>query len=221
MQIIHQESVDLELVADLLACGGVHKSPILRDKSRFHVTNLIESAKSITQGDVSYREFQGPIPGIMSFGRIWETAVDHYLLDYSTKYGGVYSPDVEREQDDIIASLDGIMLLPSLGLDYHGWLVCETKLRFSVSDEIPMKHLQQVRAYCYLANTDLVCYVSGHIGARPPVVQAQLRVIRFTRQSINETWEMLVKTKDYLVVNGKVPWISRDESFPSQDMVSL
>jgi hypothetical protein len=109
MQIIHQEPINLELVADLLACGGARKSPSPRDFTKFHVSNLIESAKSITKGDNSYYEFQGEPSGIMSFGRIWEAAIDCYLLDYSTKHGGVYSPDVEREQDGIIASLDGIV----------------------------------------------------------------------------------------------------------------
>ena len=73
-----------------------------------------------------------------------------------------------------------------------------------------MRHLQQVRAYCYLANTDLVCYVSGHITSRPPDVKAQLRILRLTKQSVNETWQMLVSTKEYLEKNGCGLEVKRD-----------
>lgn len=204
MEIIHGEPIDLERVADLCAIGGKRRPPTPRDYSAFHVSNLLESARLITKGDNRYHEYEGHPAGIMSFGRIWESAVDAYLTDYATQKGGVYVPDMEHEQDGIIASLDGMMILPDFGT-----MIVETKLRFSMSDEIPLRHLQQMRAYCCLAGTTLACYVSGHLNTRPPIAQATLRIIRLTEGSIRETWEMLVKTKEYLIGCGCGPVVDR------------
>lgn len=214
MEVLLSEPIDLELVADLCTVGTKREPAAPRDFSKFHVTNLIESAKLITKGDTRYHEYRGHPSGIMSLGRIWESAMDCYLSHYAVQMGGIYIPDVEQEKDGIIASLDGVLILPELGL-----LVAETKLRFTSSTEIPARHLQQVRAYCHLAGTDLVCYISGHISSGPPAVQALLRVIRMSQVSIQEIWEMLVKTKEYLEGHGCGPSMFVD--FPNRDPVSL
>jgi len=206
VEILLTEQIDLEQVAGLCAVGVKRKPPTPRDFSKFHVTNLLESARLISRGDVRYHEYEGHPKGIMSLGRIWETSMDCYLIDYATQKGGVYIPDVEQEQDGIIASLDGIMILPDLGV-----MVVETKLRFTLRDEILLKHLQQVRAYCHLAGTDLVCYVSGHLTSAPPTAQALLRIFRLTKLSIKETWEGLVNTKEYLTSRGLGPSVVAKE----------
>lgn len=200
MDTILTETIDLERVADLCAIGVKRKPPTPRDYSKWHVSNLLQSATRIAKGDIQYYEYEGEPKGIMSMGRIWEAVVDRYLTDYALSKGGVYVPDMEQEKDGILGSLDGVMWLPDLG-----WLVCETKLRFTLSGEIPLSHLQQVRAYCYLAETDLVCYVSGHLSSRPPTASATVRIIRLTQQSIDETWEMIVNTRDYLLSQGCTP----------------
>lgn len=200
MEVLLDEPINLERVADLCAIGMKRRPPTPRDYSRWHVSNLLQSAYLIAKGDVRYHEFEGEPYGIMSWGRIFEAAIDCYLTDYAIQQGGFYSPDMESAKDDILGSLDGVMYLPDLG-----WLVCETKLRFTLNGEIPLSHLQQVRAYCYLAETDLVCYVSGHITSKPPTAQARMRIIRFTEQSILETWQGIVRTKKYLVGQGCCP----------------
>lgn len=194
MEILYQSPIDLELVADLCAIGIQREPPTPRDFDKWHVSNLIDSAKLISKGDTRYHEFEGEPSGIMSFGRVWESAVDCYLIYFAVQKSGVCVPDMELTKDDILGSLDGIMILPKLGM-----LVCETKLKFSLHGEIPLRDLQQTRAYCHLADTDLVCYVSGHLSSTPPTARAELRIIRFTQQSIEETWEMLKNTKDYLI----------------------
>jgi len=161
---------------------------------------LLQSGHLIAKGDVRYHEYEGEILGIMSLGRVWQTVVDHYLTHYAVNLGGFYTPDVESVKDDILGSLDGVMWLPDLG-----WMVCETKLRFTLNGEIPLSHLQQVRAYCHLAETDLVCYVSGHISSRPPTAQARMRIIRLTEKSIDECWQGIAMTKDYLIGQGCCP----------------
>ena len=200
MDVLLTETIDLERVADLCAVGLKRKPPTPRDYSKWHVSNLLQSANKIARGEIVYHEYEGHPLGIMSLGRIWESALDCYLADYAVSRGGVYIPDVEQEQDDVLGSLDGLMWLPELG-----WMVCETKLRFTLNGEIPLSHLQQVRTYCYLAKTDLVCYVSGHLSSRPPTARAEMRIIRLTQQSIEETWGMIVNTRDYLLGQGCCP----------------
>ena len=201
MEILLGEPVDLELVADLLQAGIKRQSPATpRDNSIWHVTNLLRSGQLIAKGDTRYWEGDGAPSGIMSWGRIWESAVDCYLQDYATKHNGFYQSDVENIKDDVIASLDGIMFLSNLG-----WMVCETKLRFTLNNEILLDHLQQVRAYCHLANTDLVCYVSGHISSTPPTARASMRIVKLTKQSIEECWQGILNTKTYLEKCGCFP----------------
>jgi len=203
VEIIHQETVDLERVADLCAVGIKHSPPTPRNFQKWHITNLIASAKLITQGDVRYSGDNEVLPSIRALGylgRIWETAIDCYLTDWAVNRGGVYLPDTELEEEGIIASLDGLAFLPDLGS-----MITETKLRFSIKDEIPMSHLQQVRAYCHLARVDQVCYVSGHISTAPPTAKAQLRILKLTERSIQETWEMIINTKKYLEGLGITP----------------
>ncbi len=202
MEILFDGPINLEQVADLCAIGMKRKPPTPRNREAWHVSNLLQSGHLIAKGDVRYHEFVGEPNGLMSWGRLWEFCVDHYLSHYAVNLGGFYVPDVESIRDDILGSLDGLLWLPDLGL---GWAVCETKLRFTLNREIPLSHLQQVRAYCYLAETDLVCYVSGHITSRPPEAQARMRIIKLTEQSIQETWRGIVNTKEYLIRQGCCP----------------
>ena len=200
MEILLDESINLEQVADLCAIGMKRRPPEPRNREAWHVSNLLQSTHLIAKGDVRYHEYEGEPKGIMSLGRLFEMNIDHYLAHYAVNLGGFYSPDVESIKDGVIASLDGIMWLPDLG-----WMVCETKLRFTLDKEIPLTHLQQVRAYCHLADTDLVCYVSGHIGSRPPTAEARMRIIRLAKQSIGECWQGIVRTKEYLIEQGCCP----------------
>jgi len=176
------------------------KPPTPRNFDCWHVSNLLQSGHLIAKGDVRYHEYDGKILGIMSLGRLFETNIDCYLTHYATNLGGFYTPDVESVKEGILGSLDGIMWLPDMG-----WMVCETKLRFTLNSEIPLSHLQQVRAYCHLAETDIVCYVSGHITSRPPEAQARMRIFRLTDRSIQECWQGLVNTKEFLIGKGCCP----------------
>ncbi len=201
MEVLLQEPIDLEQVADLCAVGIKRPPPTPRDHAHYHVTNLLESAKLIVKGDIRY--FEGDsVSGVMSLGRIWEAAVDCFLTSYAALHGGFYIPDSERIEEGIIASLDGVILLPKIAPNL---MVAETKLRFSLKGDIPLKHIQQVRAYCHFAHTDLVCYVVGRLSSTPPTAQAMMTVLRMTQASIDETWEGILNTKKYLESKGCVP----------------
>ena len=201
MEVLVEEQIDMERVADLCAVGTGRPPPLPRDRSVFHVTNLLESGRLIAKGNIRYHERTAPPTGIMSLGRVWESAVDHYLADYAAQKGGVYTPDVELEEDGVVASLDGLLFLCGLGL-----MVVETKLRFTLNTSIPLQHLQQVRAYCHIAGTDLVCYVSGHLSSAPPTSVAFLLMLRLPCGGIAETWEGIMATKRYLEEHGCTPF---------------
>lgn len=206
MKILSKQTIDLEEVADLCAAGITRPPAKPRDHSCFHVSNLLESARLIAKGEVRYHEYEGEPKPIMSWGRIWEAAVDCYLLNWAKSQSGVYIPDVETNCQGIIASLDG--LLHHLE-DAKEWMVVEIKLRFTQNGEIPLSHIQQMRAYCYTQNTDLVLYVVGHISSRPPEATATMTTIQFTRESIQETWEGILNTKHYLEEKGCLPLSQR------------
>lgn len=200
MKLLLDTAIDLEEVVRVCRIGIKQRQPDERDRSKWHISNLLNAGREIVRGNVVYPDYEGEVKGIMSFGSLWELMMDCYLADYATQHDGLYIPDVEQSKDDILGSLDGVMILPDIGT-----LVCETKLRFTLSNEIPLKHLQQTRAYCHLLGTDTVCYVSGHLSSTPPTAKAQLRIIRFTGQSIEENWSMLVNTKKYLMSKGCFP----------------
>lgn len=203
-EIISTVPINLEGVADLCQLGIKRKTPTPRDLSLPHVTNLLESAKLIAKGTPKYHEYEGEILGIMSLGRIWEVAIDCYLTKYAVDQGGVYWPDMDMIVDGVIGSLDGVMLRMRNAI-LSEYVVCETKLRFTANGEIPPSHLAQMRAYCHLASTDLAIYTSGHITARPPDARAIMSVIKFTQESIAETWQGIISTKNYLGSLGLLP----------------
>ena len=208
MEILLDEPINLEQVVYLCAIGMKRKPPTPRNFQTWHVSNLLQAGHSIAKGDVRYPEYEGEIKGIMSFGSLWELMVDHFLTHYGANLGGLYVPDVESVKDGVLGSLDGLLWLPSgvpVPCPASGWMVCETKLRFSLNSEIPLSHLQQVRAYCHLAETDTVCYISGHIISNPPTAQARMRIIRFAEQSIQETWQGIIRTKEFLAGQGCCP----------------
>lgn len=203
MKIISDEPINVSYIADLAAIGMERKPPAPRDNSKYHVTSLLRAGKQIARGNTEYsdsRYIPDDTLAIMALGRIWETVIDCYLTDYAARQGGIYIPDVESVTDGVIASLDGLLWLPDVG-----WMVSETKLRYSLRGEIPPDHIQQVRAYCHCAGTDTVCYVSGHISTTPPTVRARMCIFRLTEQSIEECWRGIINTRDILVREGISP----------------
>ena len=203
VQILRNETIDLELLADLIAAHGIDAPsvpPIPRDVSKFHVTNLIDSAKQITKGVNEYHEYQGAPKGIMSLGRIWESVADIYLQWWVGGRRGGFVSDVVVEGDGIIASLDGVVFLPELGP-----MVQESKLRFTLNEEIPIRHQQQVKAYCHLARVTKVLFAILSLTSSPPVAHARLTMMEFDLQSIEENWEMILNTKKFLEGIGEGP----------------
>jgi len=193
--------IDLEEVADI--CD---ENSLIRDNSRWHVSNLISSAYLISKGDIHYHESDEPT-GIMSLGRIWETAADSYLKHWANKRGGLYVPNWVDSLDDIVANLDGVMLLPDKPMS-----VVEVKLRFTMNNEIPIRHLQQIRAYCKVLDTTKAIFMILNISSAPPMAKARLELLEFTQQQIDENWQMLINTKRYLESRGIRPMARKEKN---------
>jgi len=200
VEIYKTESLNLEDVADAL------DPPKPRDTDRWHVSNLIESAQLITKGDIRYHEYEGVPKGIMSMGRIWEAVADTYTQKWVAGHIGYYWSNVVAEKDDVVASLDGILLLPEKC--FH---VVEIKLRFTANTDIPFRHQQQLLAYCAIISTDLACYVDLHLTSNPPSAEGAMRFLKFTQQEIVENWQMITATKAYLESNWCRPGNPRGE----------
>jgi hypothetical protein len=206
MDIIHREHIDLNRLDHLCAVGSPHPPLEDRDRSLWHVTNLLISGREIIKGECEYYEGDRRprdvvTNGLMAMGNIWEALVDRYLDDYAHCLGGTYLSDLVYEKDGISGSLDGFMVLP--GVAYP--LICESKWRFTMSDDIPLDHQQQMGAYCYLADTPLVCYISGHVCSNPPMISGLMRFLRLPRPRIEEIWRSILNTKHFLESKGKGP----------------
>jgi hypothetical protein len=199
MEIIYQRNVDLAQVASLHELTTQRDLPEPRDTGLWHVTSLLKASRSIVKGEPAYSDGPPSEPGIASLGRIWETAMDSYMRSFAKELDGVFMPNVTYVEEDIGASLDGVLLLPAYIAVY------ECKLRFSLSRDIPLDQLRQIRAYCHFAGSQVVCFVSCHVSTTPPLAQATLRMIRLTQQSIEETWQGIVNTKNYLISQGIDP----------------
>ncbi|MBW2622643.1 MAG: hypothetical protein JRD68_07035 [Deltaproteobacteria bacterium] len=208
MQVVHREPIDLEFLANLLESTGIPAplsledsvSPAPRDQSKFHVSNLIDSAQQIIKGINKYHKFQGSPKGIMSLGRIWESVADAYVRWWANKQGGGFNSNYVMEKDEIVASLDGIAFVPHIGP-----MVQETKLRFSLKEDIPIRHLRQVKAYCHMVHSTKVLFTILNLSSAPPTVMARLELIEFSVVEIEENWEMIVNTKKFLESIGEGP----------------
>lgn len=194
------QPINLEEAADIIA-GKTD-----RDYSKWHVTNLIESAYQISKGNTVYHEYEGEPKGIMSLGRIWEGVVDQYMVEYAASRNLEYIADVVTECSGIVASLDGMLLSDTEAI------VVETKLRFTLNQEIPLRHLQQTRVYCAVLmagkctlSVGKVMYPILRLTSTPPTAVAEMVTIQHSLPSIRETWDMIINTKTYLESLGIKP----------------
>ena len=170
-----------------------------RDYSSWHVSNLLESAYQISKGNAVYHEYQGRPKGIMSLGSLWEMLADVYLDWWAVERGGAYIPNVTMKKDDVIASLDGMILGTEAGM------MTETKLKFSMNKDVPFRHKQQVHCYGAISGVKTVVFCILGLNTRPPEAAGRLEVYDLTERTIQETWEMVIKTKEYLVSLGLGP----------------
>jgi len=174
----------------------------------YHVTDLIRAAITISRGDTPKKS--GPLvddTGMMSLGRMWEAVVRPYSRVHCERLGLEYQgpePDndmLRRERDGILANLDGLALKNGKSV-----AVIEAKLTTSAKNSNPTSYynwMAQVKAYCYMEGVRQawfpLCYLPRS-GA--PMVVTKVWLVSFEQHEVDENWQMLVNTKEYLIKEG-------------------
>lgn len=188
MQVLLEEALDLEKVADLV--GG----PIVRDSQGWHVTDLIKAANRIAKGakEPDYSQLEG----LAAMGRIWERVAHDTVRSWVEGIGGVFlaAPRPAPILDGITGTLDGIAATPE-------WTaVVEDKLKFGrVANPCEeTRWMMQVKAYCKLIYVRRALFPVLAILHSPPRAIAKLHLIEFSQEEIDENWAMLLNTKRYL-----------------------
>jgi len=174
----------------------------------YHVTDLIRAAITLSKGDTPRKS--GPLvddTGMMSLGRMWEAVIRPYCKMYCEGLGLVYqapepSNDMLRaERDGILANLDGLALNTDTPI-----AVIEAKLTTSKNNSDPTQYynwMAQGKAYCHMMGVRQawfpLCYLPR---SGPPMAITKVWLISFEQHEIEENWQMLRNTKEYLIREG-------------------
>jgi len=192
MMGMEQIEVTLNEAADLA------DPPQPRDNSRLHVSTLVNRAAKLT-GNTWYED-EEPSPegwNIMALGRIWEWASRPIIIDRARAEGLEFTPQVVREVDGIVGSLDGV-LSSTLAPD-HTLAVVECKSRHS-SPSDPRdnwRYMCQSMAYCYMTGCTSLWMPILYLPRRgPPDSPFHLYRIEFEPHQLVENWVMLRNVRD-------------------------
>jgi len=162
----------------------------------YHVTDLIRVAGQMAKGkSVEGEPFVEN--NLMSWGRIWEAAVRPWTKNYCGKLGLGTEFGIKREKDGIIANLDGRCKFPGF---FDTFAVIEMKAT-TIRDPDPTQNWErdhQARSYCYIENTTLAWFLILHGTSRPPDFQPYLYQVEYEQWELNETWEMILRMRDYM-----------------------
>lgn len=159
--------------------GTLHLSTIYRD--------LEESALLQAKGDATPEELAWYGAG----GYLWERVFSRAHWE-AIEGGDLVRPE-EFELDGIVGSPDGIRV--------SAWRIIETKFRWMSSNKFDQLEkffwveLVQLKGYCKLIGTDEaelhVFFCNGDYRPPRPIVKSKL--IQFTGQEIDESWQMIVR----------------------------
>ena len=203
----------IDYVADKLAnaTGGV--APARAEG--WHITDIIKASKELAQGkavnpddfycagDGAHKELSKDLArakelGLLDMGHFWEAAARPALVQWcGSKFGLLATGPQQAEADGIIANADALVKDP---YTQSVVAVAECKFRFSARTE-PLANeewMQQVKGYCHIWGTSAVWMVVGNVRQAPPGAGSRIYMLTFTDDEINENWQMLVNTRQYL-----------------------
>lgn len=183
-------------------------------KPGWHVTDLIRAAEDISKGKQVPNggfPFDGDTSGMMSLGRMWEGVVREWLSSYALKMNMVAVFSEAIEEQEIIANLDGRVreLQAFTSQTPMNIAILEMKAT-TTADSNPLtkpKWISQVKAYCHMVGVNQVWFVVLHLPRRgAPTAKVYLHIVGFEDWEIEENWNMLISTKEYLEGKGVRLW---------------
>jgi hypothetical protein len=174
----------------------------------WHVTNLIAEALAIAKGKRA-EPFNPPenIMGLISMGRIWEPSVKPWLSQYAAMLGldavyGSRDEPLEMWKDDILGNLDAVLLDngKAIAVVDMKYTMGKPDMTENFSSE---KYLHQMKAYCSMMQCQEAWFLTLNIPkAGSLACNFYRQQLLFTKQEIQDTWKMILKTRDYLEAIG-------------------
>ena len=183
-ELISSQELSMSNLADLL------DPPLERDETKDHVSSLVNEAVRITGNGRSYDD-EPTREGwnIMALGRIVEAVVRPMVRREAEKLGWQFEPQIVKEIDGIVGSLDGLLSSPR---DIEA--VVEVKSRHSSPSDPTQnwRYMAQVQAYCMLSLTTTAWMPILYLPRRgAPNVELHLHIIQFEPWELIENWQML------------------------------
>ena len=203
----------IDYVADKLAnaTGGV--APTRAEG--WHITDIIKASKELAQGkavnpedfycagDGVHKELSEDLArakelGLLDMGHFWEAAARPAFAQWcGSRFGLQATGPQQAEVDGIIANADALVK------DLYTQTVvavAESKFRFSARTDPTANEawMQQVKGYCRIWGTTTVWMVVGNVRQAPPGAGSRIYMLTFTDAEVNENWQMLVNTRQYL-----------------------
>ena len=203
----------IDYVADKLAnaTGGV--APARAEG--WHITDIIKASKALAQGkavnpedfycagDGAHKELSEDLArakelGLLDMGHFWEAAARPAFVQWcGSRFGLQATGPQQTEADGIIANADALVK----DLQTQTVVaVAECKFRFSAKTD-PVTNdewMQQVKGYCHIWETNAVWMVVGNVRSGPPGAGSRIYMLTFTDEEIDENWQLLVNTREYL-----------------------
>lgn len=181
-------------------------------KPGWHVTDLKKAADAIAKGQQVPQggwKFEGDTTGLMSWGRMWEGAVREWCDIHADNLGLIFEHSIEIEQDGIIANLDGQLIHGDIRGDIRPVAIVEMKAT-TTTDHNPLNKpnwLCQTKAYCHMIGVQQVWFLVLNMPRRAaPSASVYQHIIDFEPWELEENWNMLISTKEYLISRGIKLW---------------
>ena len=206
MPELAQMDFPLGFIADQLNIAGPRAEG-------YHITSLLDASKLIASGkEVNPDDFYYLLPkpgggvedewdemtlGMMNMGRIWEEASRAAFKARVERLGFHVDLPTQSEKDGVVVNVDGTIWT-------HNPMtlvaIQESKFRFARPHDPRdnAKWMGQTKGYCKVFGCLSVWMPICFIQTRPPLVESHIYMVNFTQREVDENWQMITKTRDYL-----------------------
>lgn len=131
---------------------------------------------------------------LMAMGRVWEANIRPWIEAECGKSGAKFIPSIQirNKETGLVGNLDGmieIMTIPSAAVE------CKFTTKDKLEIESEWAWLTQIKTYCYMLGVGMCWLVVLRLGRNPrgnPRAETTLNILTFTREEIEENWQMMV-----------------------------